>query len=325
MTEKNKVTEAEGSTPAAATLQTKSAMMSGILAQMASMSHEDMMKWFPDAMELAGSTPNAAAQNQASVQTGNKGSLKEDIASLFGADDLNEEGLERVTTLIEHAVNVRSTLARTAIEEEFAAELAEQVKEIQEDLTAKADQYITYAVEQWIEKNEVAIETSLKVERAEKLFDGIAKLMAEARLELPEAENVAEGLQAEIDTLKGKLNEQIQETIEARQELNKAAALSVFRDVAEGLTVADTEKFRKLVEDVEINEDAAKLRNNLKIIREAHFKTDKATASAEAAKGLTEVTGGEGPALTEEVAPTVEASPYAAVAGTAFRKPFYAR
>lgn len=272
------VSEEAAVTAAAATIQTKSAMMSGVLAAMSSMSHEQMMQWFPDAMTLASSVSDgAAAQNQASIAMKPTGAvseaIKEETAVLFEGEDLSEEAREKFATLIEHAVDLRVAIERQTIQEEFDEKLVEQVAQVQEELVDKVDSYATYAAEQWVEKNEVAIESTIKVERAAKLVEGITALMAECGVEIPaDRVDAFEALEAKVAELEEKINEQTDDLVEARQALQSVRAMEIFREVSEGLTLIETEKFKKLIEDVDIDGDLGALQKKITVIREAHFK-----------------------------------------------------
>jgi hypothetical protein len=295
MAEKNKKkVEEEGQTPAASTLQTKSAVMSGILQAINAMNHEQMMQWFAGSQELAQTIGgDQAAQNAGTVQMKPSdaavhfGGMREDFQNIISGDDLNEELKERLTVLFENAVNVRVSLVQAELEEQVEAKVSERTEALREEITEKVDQYVTYAAEQWVEKNEVAIESTLKVERAEKLFQGLTKLMAECAVELPEEKvDVVEELTKKVEELEAKLNEQVDETIAYKEQFEAVQALRVFDEVSEGLPLTDVEKFKKLVEDVEITSDAVDLKKKLSIIREAHFPKDGARRTGK--EGLTE-------------------------------------
>lgn len=266
----------EDGTPAAATLKTKSAGMSGVLAAMTGMSHEDMMKWLHDAVQMPGLA--TAAQNAASIKA--KGSaVKEDVKSILG-DELNEETIEKVAVLIENAVDVQSALARAVLEEEFATLFEEVVTEQLGELAEKVDEYVTYAAEHWVEKNQVAIERTVMVEKAERLIGGLMALMAEAGIDVPEDQvDVVAEMADKIEALEAKLEEAVGDNIDLATKIDELEAAEVFRQVSEGLALTEVERFKKLVEDVEIGGDPDDLKKKLEIIRNAHFKESRQPVS----------------------------------------------
>lgn len=143
MTDKRKrVEEDMNGTAAAQTLQTKSAAMSGILAAISSMSHEELMQWWPDAQALAANiNPNAAAENAASIQmkpsAAVAGAVKEETQVLFDGESISEEAQGKISTLIENAVDVRVSIIREELEESYREKLVEEALKIQEDLIEK--------------------------------------------------------------------------------------------------------------------------------------------------------------------------------------------
>ena len=68
----------------------------------------------------------------------------------------------------------------------FDEQLAEAKEELAEDMTTKVDDYINYLSEQWMEENQVAIESSLKVEVAESFMNGLRGLMEAHNVVIPE-------------------------------------------------------------------------------------------------------------------------------------------
>jgi hypothetical protein len=280
---KEVVAEDAQGTPAAATLSTKSAVMSGVLQAISSMSHEDMMKWFPDAMALAAGVGNFAGQNAQSIAM--KGSpIKEDVATLFEGEELNEEALDKISTLIESAVALQVTMLTEQLEEQYQTKLIEEAVKLQETMVEKIDSYATYAAEQWIEKNQVAVESTIKLRRADKILEGLTELVKAAGIKIEEEQvSVVESLEAEIDELKGRLNESLNEAVAIREKLVAQTALGIFDDVSEGLTEIEKDKLKKLVEDIDVDIDPTDLEKKLRIIREAHFKAGKETSTAAAA------------------------------------------
>lgn len=277
-------------TAAAATIQTKVGAMTGILAAMATLSNEQMMQWFPDAMQLAADIANDdAAKNAASIamkpSAAVGAAVHESVAALFEGEELSEDAQSKIGTLIEHAVDLRVAIEREQLEEDYRVKLIEESAKIQDELVEKIDSYATYAAEQWVEKNEVAVESAVKVERAERLMEGLADLFVKCGVTVPEDKTDAfESLTAQVADLQAKLNEAVEDCVSLAEDVKGKSALLLFKEVAEGLTPMEAEKFKKLVEDVEIDSDMTALRAKLTVIKEAHFKGDRSKATT----GLTE-------------------------------------
>jgi hypothetical protein len=223
--------------------------------------------------------------------------IPEEAKQIFG-DDLNEDQLNRVSVLIENVINTRLAVIGASLEEQFAEIFAEAMEEQVSALAEQVDTYVTYTAEQWIEKNQLAIESTIKVDRAERLLQGIAALMADAGLEIPEeAVSVVDELTAKVEELEARMNEALEEAISLHEHIDELEAHDVFREVTEGLAMTEVEKFKTLVEDVEIGGDREELKKKLEIIRDAHFKESKSPAKT----GLNEQVEGE--EINESAAP----------------------
>jgi regulator of replication initiation timing len=103
----------------------------------------------------------------------------------------------------------------------------------------------------------------------------LKEVFAEHYIEVPEEKyDVLGEMQSEIESLKAKLDESVEEKISlvsAKAELEKAAAL---KEATADLTVTESEKFAKLVEDVAFDSDYA---DKLSVIKENYFPAQKAS------------------------------------------------
>lgn len=216
-------------------------------------------------------TGDASASNKASV------SMKEDMDAMFAGEDLSEEFKEKATTFFEAAVHAKIQEHVTRLEGEFEEKLTEQVTEIAEDLQGKLNDYLEYVVEQWMEENQVAIDTSLRAEIAEDVMKGLKDLFVENNINLPEEEvNVVEELTGVVTELEQKLNASIEESIQLKKQIDEQTAQLIFAEVAEGLVTTQAEKFKTLAEGVEFT-DAETYKQKLEVVKESYFASKKTT------------------------------------------------
>lgn len=232
-------------------------------------------------------TSNAAAANKASV------AAKEEVEAMFDGEELSESFKEKATTFFQAAMHARLEEETSRLEEEFNQKLEEQVATIVEDLSAKVDDYLNYVVEQWMEENEVAIESSLRSEITEQFIEGFRQLCVENNVELPEEKiDVLGELGAQIEELEAKLDEAVNSNIELKKSLDEQTKELVFAEVAEGMAATQIDKFTTLAEGVDFD-DAETYKRKLELVKEQYF-TDKKAATTiaeqeeEAAEGLNE-------------------------------------
>lgn len=194
------------------------------------------------------------------------------IEVAFDGEELSEEFKQKATTIFEAAVNARVELIKAMLEEEAEKKLEEQISNVTKTLTEQVDNYISYVAEKWMEENELAIETSLRTEITEEFIEGMKTLFAENYIEIPEDKfDVLEDLANKVEELETKLNETIGENINLNNVVKEHAKKSIFASVAEGLSVAQKEKFATLAEGVDFTDDTS-YEKKLQIVKENYFK-----------------------------------------------------
>ena len=87
-----------------------------------------------------------------------------DLGSLFEGQDLSEEFKNKATTIFEAAVAARVTQEIERVTEELIEANNEEVASFKEGLIDKIDVYLGYISEQWLQKNELALERGIKAD-----------------------------------------------------------------------------------------------------------------------------------------------------------------
>lgn len=231
-----------------------------------------------DADSNTKSTGDNSAKNKASVATG--GGVKEDMDALFNGEDLSEDFRTKATTIFEAAVHSKIEEIREQLEAEYATKLESQLTESLDEINTRIDDYMTYAVNEWMEANEVAIESSLRNSITEEFIDGLRGLFAEHYIDIPEEKlDVLGEMSSEIEELEAKLNEAIESNISLGKELAEEVKHRIFNEVSEGLIVTQAEKFKSLSEGVDFA-DADTYKQKLEIVKENYFADKKKPTSS---------------------------------------------
>ena len=221
-----------------------------------------------------------------------KDDLKESFGThfkaIFEGTELSEESIGNLSILFESAIGaevnkrVRATTKR--LQEEKELEVAAAKAELEE----QADQYLTYAVNEWAEKNRVALRHSVKVDIMESFIGGIRKLFLEHNFNIPEGDIAKVDEQAEeISELKACLAESTKETAKVEQALDEAQRKIAFTELTEGMSTLDKEKMRELVEGKTYS-SAEAFANGAKIIKEGYFTKKALKMVAEEAPIISE-------------------------------------
>jgi len=263
----------------------KSGMMAQAMTSMAAMDKSQLSQVLAmmNSKQFASTIPDdAAAKNAASVAM--KGAVKEDVAELFSGEQLSEEFKEKTAVLFEAAVNAKVIAEVARIEEEYETRLQEEVEEVTDTLTEQIDHYMSYVAQNWLEENEVAIETSLRNELAEDFIMGLRNLFAEHYVQFPEEQvDAVEALAEKVEELEARLNEQLKNNIELTAIVEEHDKENIFAEVSEGLALTQVDKFKTLTEGVEFENNPDNYRKKLEIVKEKYFgiKTAPSTLNEE--------------------------------------------
>jgi HAMP domain-containing protein len=242
--------------------------------------------------EIYASTQHAdgnADKNRASIKSSGKPgdlampSIKEDLAAVFGgSEELTEDFRDKVETLFEAAINTRLAIEVAKIEEAFEAKevelteafevaLEESVNEIKEEMVENVDNYLNYAVAEWIAENKLAIENGIKTEIAESFMAGLKNVFEEHYVNIPDDQvDVVEAMATELEELKAQVNEMTEQNIELSKIVNEKKIDEITSTVSEGMTDTQKDKFKKLTEAVSYS-DVEEFRKKVAIIKETYF------------------------------------------------------
>ena len=219
-------------------------------------------------------TGDNSAKNKSSV------SMKEHMDAMFQGSDLSEEFKEQATVIFEAAVTARVSDITEELEEQFNTVLSEEVERIETELTEKIDQYMNYVTEQWMEENQVAIQSSLKSDITESFIDDLKALFEANYISVPEEKfDIVEGVQAELAEVQQRLDAVLEENMTLKGEVNESVRANILADVTEGLAATQAEKLITLAEGVEFD-SVENYRKKLEIIKENYFPGDKKPAGS---------------------------------------------
>ena len=205
--------------------------------------------------------------------------LTEDLNAIFGENDLSEEFKSQVTTIFEAAVVSKINEEIELIEQEFNAKLEESVVEIAEELTNQIDSYLDYAVDNWMQENELAVERGIKSEITEEFIGGLKQLFEDHYIDVPEEKvDLVDSLADRVEDLEEKLNEAIETNIELNSIVEDYQRDELVNEATAELTSMESEKLRGLSEGVGF-EDVDQYRQALDTLKENYFpRTSKGGA-----------------------------------------------
>jgi hypothetical protein len=228
--------------------------------------------------------------------------VKEDIDAIFNGEDLSEDFKNKVATIFEAAVIARAISVVEELEEEILTAAAETIEESKKEIEEQVDSYLGYMVEQWMQENELAVTSGLKMQIAEEFMADIKSVFEAHNINVPEEKlDVMEEVISENEELKQKLNDVLHTNIELKKQVNEAKKNEVVATVCEGLTATQAAKVKTLAEGVEFTTER-EYKEKLQIIREQYFSTKAVNQSQ---KNVIETTE-EVPATDESTSSLME-------------------
>lgn len=208
-------------------------------------------------------------------QGSNDAGLKEAIDALFGDTELSEDFKTKASVIFEATVNERvNSLVESRFAEKVAeleTKLQEEAEEVVESTTNQIGQYIDYVAENWMKKNEVAIEAGYKVTMAESLFSGLVALLKEHNFNLDDdANTVLNVAEEKISDLEEKYNASVKEVLSLKEELENTKKARIFEELASDLVATDADRFKSLTESIYAS-SADEYKTKITIIKEHYF------------------------------------------------------
>ena len=221
--------------------------------------------------------------------------LSDDVNALTEGEGLSEEFKSKAATIFEAALKSKIRTELERLEEEYAEAYDSAITEAKDELANKVDGYLTYVVEEWMKKNELAVEHRLKTELAEQFITSLRKLFEEHDIAIPDERfDMLEAAATQADDMEGRLNEEIEKNVALTQQVNELSKNEILLDVASDLADTEVEKFAELAESVEY-ENVEDYRLKLETIKDSYFPKATVTEEVEAAPNYDEevVTSGK--------------------------------
>ena len=204
----------------------------------------------------------------------------EDLTRLVEDEEgLTPEFKAKAALIFEAEVRTKVEEVTEQLKAEHDAKLSEEVEAINETLTNQIDAYLTYAVEEWINENEVAIESSLRTSIAENFMTSLKALFVENYVDVPESKvDLFDELEEQTEQLKedlAKANNIAESLADRIDELSREKILG---EATKDLAETQAAKLLKLAEGVEYNEEFTK---NVETLKKFYFTGEGETLTEE--------------------------------------------
>ena len=116
--------------------------------------------------------------------------IEDDVNALLGGEELSEEFQSKARTIFEAALRSKVSEVKEAMtknfEETYESKLVEEVDAIRGSITERIDSYLEYVADEWVQENQLAVESGLKAEMTESFLSGMKKLFEDHYVQIPE-------------------------------------------------------------------------------------------------------------------------------------------
>ena len=197
--------------------------------------------------------------------------VKEDIAAVLAGADLDEEFQKKATTVFEAAVSAKVSEKVASLKETAETRIGEELEKIKEEFAGRVENFLSYACEEWMTENELAIESGLRSEVTEAFMEGLKKLFIESNINIPdESLDVVADMSEKLDEMETRLNEQIEKNVGLHEQVGNYRKNEILNEYSRGLAEVQKDKFTSLAEAVEFKSEET-YREKLGQIKESYF------------------------------------------------------
>jgi len=231
--------------------------------------------------------------------------VEQDVQALFEGEELSEEFQDKARTIFEAAIKEKVSEIKENLQTAYEQALVEEVANVRDELTERVDAYLEYVADEWVQENQLQVESGLKTEMTESFLEGMKSLFEEHYVTVPEDKyDVLESMVDKLDEMESKLNEQIERNVALNQRLAESTSDVILADVSEGLALSQKEKLASLASNVEF-ESETDYRGKLEKLKESYFPTNQTTSTPSAhSETISEGTEVDSP---QQVSSTMEA------------------
>lgn len=241
--------------------------------------YKEMSKMKKDALTAS---YNKMMNNESVEADQDEGIFEDDLKALVDSEATLSEGFkDKAEVIFEAALKSKISEHVERLEESYAEELAEETNRIHSDLVEKVDGYLNYVVESWMEDNKLAVETGLRTEISESFMKQLHQVFNEHYIEVPESKiDLVDELSNQKEELEEQVNTTVADNVALKAEVEKLQRAAIVTEASTGLSEAQADKLKGLVEDIDADDSDA-FAEKVAQIKESYFKAKVTTQEEE--------------------------------------------
>jgi len=196
---------------------------------------------------------------------------KDDVSALINDESLSEDTKNNLVEVFNAAVRAKVSVIAEHIMKAAQNRLSEMNDHNNKEMTEQVDQYLDYVVSEWLDENKLAVNQGIRTEVTEDFMRGLRDLLNEHHVVVDEdRRDLIEELENKVETLEGKINDQMKKDMELRQNMVESECKAVFADVSSNLLDTQQEKLAQLAEGLEYD-STDQYREKLELLKKSYF------------------------------------------------------
>ena len=200
--------------------------------------------------------------------------VSDDVKALLEGTELSEEFAEKAKTIFEAAIKAKLAEEHTKLVEHFAKEHEEKLAVAKKELSEEVNGTVNYAIGQWVEENQVAVDRGIRNEITEDFIAGLKNLFEEHYISIPDDKvDAVESMATSIREMEERLDEQVKANVKLQTRLNENTKKVILNTVSEGLVDTQKDKLAALAEGIEFTSEE-EYSKKIKTLKESYFKGD---------------------------------------------------
>ena len=201
--------------------------------------------------------------------------VEESIEELIALDNsLSEEFKSKAAIVFEAAVSEKVSAQFEELKGEYEESIREEVELKMEGIVNKVDEYLTYAIEQFVESHEETVEVQLRNEITESFISGLKDVFESHYIEMPEGRfDMYADISEKAESMEESLKEATEALTEATEELLVLKRQKIIAEASDDLYDTQAERLVKLTENLEFT-DEENFAHKVQVVKETYFNNN---------------------------------------------------
>lgn len=194
--------------------------------------------------------------------------MNEALSKLFEGQEFSEDFKAKVIAVFESALEEKEQELTESIEQKYTqisedyaeyvtSEMEDKVEQyINEEVLPSVDKYITFAAQEFMTENKIAIESGVKVELAESFLTGFKGIAESYNVKVPEGkDDYITEMESKLEAFQKRFDRVLDEKAELEQQVVESKRERIVSKLTADLSESQKDKFLKVADKVKFKDE----------------------------------------------------------------------